>query len=106
MKLTKHTRLIPILLITLLYSCSYINSNTQDLKIQHESLSKHFEDEANQNQIKLEEHQKLLNQLKSKKYVYGKHAEDLEKHNKEVINLYEKLITSNREMSQLLNEKH
>jgi hypothetical protein len=75
-----------------------------DLIVQHDALIKHFEEEAEQIQIKIDEHKKFLSQFESKRYVYGRHAEDLKAHSQEVINLYEKAVVANREMAEIFRD--
>jgi len=73
-----------------------------DLIVQHDALIKHFEEEAEQIQIKIGEHKKLLS-LKS--YVYGRHAEDLKAHSQEVINLFEAVVAENKKMVEMLRDE-
>ena len=98
--------LFTLFLVCLLPACSNMNSHSGDvdLTVQHESLSRHFEDEANEMQIKVDEHKKRLSQFKSTSYVYGRHAEDLKTHNQEVINLYEQIVVANRRMAQMFRD--
>jgi len=96
--------LIILVLICLLPACSTMNSHATDvdLIVQHDALIKHFEEEAEQIQIKIGEHQKLLS-LKS--YVYGRHAEDLKAHSQEVINLFEAVVAENKKMVEMLRDE-
>jgi len=95
--------LVPLFLVCLLPACSTMNSHATDvdLIVQHDALIRHFEEEAKQIQIMIDEHKKLLS-LKS--YVYGRHAEDLKTHSEEVIDLYEKAVVTNREMAELFRD--
>lgn len=97
--------IIPVL-VCLLSACSNMNSHATDvdLIVQHDALIKHFEEEAKQIQIKINEHKKFLSQFVSKRYVYGRHAEDLKAHSQEVINLYEKAVVANREMADIFRD--
>jgi len=77
-----------------------------DLIVQHDALIRHVEEEANQIQMKIDDHKKFLSQFESKSYFYGRHAKDLKTHSEEVIDLYEKVVSANREMVEMLrNEK-
>ncbi|NOV29698.1 hypothetical protein [Methylomonas sp. ZR1] len=86
----------------LLSGCSLFDRHAMapDLAIQHVALAKHFEDEANELQIKIEEHKKMLSQFESKSFLYGRHANDLKAHSQEVIDLYQQAVTANREMAE------
>lgn len=99
--------LVPLFLVCLLPACSTMNSHATDvdLIVQHDALIRHFEEEANQIQMKIDEHKKFLSQFESKSYVYGRHAEDLKTHSEEVINLYEKAVAANREMVEMLRDE-
>ncbi|WP_292434851.1 hypothetical protein [Methylobacter sp.] len=95
--------ILPVL-VCLLSACCHMNSHSlnADLIAHHVALSQHFEDEANEIQIKVDEHKKLLSQFESESYVYGKNAGDLKSQNQEAINLYEKVIAVNRKMAEML----
>jgi hypothetical protein len=99
--------LSPLILIHLLSACSMVDtySTDTDLKIQHKALAKHFENEANELQAKVEEHKQFLDHFDSKRYVYGKHANDLKAHSQEVIELYQQAITVNRDMAELVRQE-
>ena len=88
----------------LLSGCSLFDRHAMapDLAIQHVALAKHFEDEANELQIKIEEHKKMLSQFESKSYLYGRHANDLKAHSQEVIDLYQQAVTANQDMAEMV----
>ncbi|WP_415878394.1 hypothetical protein [Methylomonas sp. TEB] len=93
-----------VLAESLLSACSFMEPHAldTDLTIQHEALAKHFQDEANELQTKIEEHKEYLSQFESQRYVYGRHANDLKAHNQEVIDLYQQAVTANRDMAEML----
>jgi peptidoglycan hydrolase CwlO-like protein len=99
--------LIILVLVCLLSACSNMNSHATDvdLIVQHDALIKHFEEEAEQIQIKIGEHKKFLSQFESKSYVYGRHTEDLKAHSQEVINLFEEVVAENRKMVEMLRDE-
>ncbi|MBS3962891.1 MAG: hypothetical protein KGZ80_00105 [Methylomonas sp.] len=88
----------------LLSACSLMDRHARDvdLDVQHTALAKHFEEEANELQARIEEHQEFLNQFETKRYLYGRHANDLKAHNQEVIDLYQQAITANRDMADMV----
>lgn len=88
----------------LLSGCSIFDRHAMapDLAIQHAALTKHFEDEANELQIKVDEHKKFLSQFESKSFLYGRHANDLKAHSQEVIDLYQKAIIANQDMAKII----
>ncbi|NOU21610.1 MAG: hypothetical protein HOO93_07420 [Methyloglobulus sp.] len=100
------------LLITLLMAqCLLSACNTLDrhrvnteLAVQHEALAKHFEAEAAEIQAKIDEHKKFLSHFESKRYVYGRHADDLKAHSQEVIRIYEQAAIENRKMAEWVRE--
>lgn len=97
--------LIPLALAQcLLSACSFMVPHAMDvdLGVQHTALAKHFEEEASELQSKIEEHQKFLNQFETKRYLYGRHANDLKAHSQEVIDLYQQAITANRDMADMV----
>ncbi|MFA6172257.1 hypothetical protein A1359_19925 [Methylomonas lenta] len=65
-------------------------------------MAKHIEEEANELQARIGEHQKFLNQFETKRYLYGRHANDLKAHSQEVIDLYQQAITANRDMADMV----
>lgn len=98
----KLTLLITLILAhCLLSACSTLDRHAMDteLAVQHQSLAKHFEDEANEMQLKVDEHKKFLSHFESKRYVYGRHADDLKAHSQKMIRIYEQAVAANREMA-------
>lgn len=91
----------------LLSACSTLDRHgiAPDLAIQHVALAKHFEDEADELQAKIEEHKKMLSEFESKRYVYGRHANDLKAHSQEVIDLYQQAVVANRDMAEMVRER-
>lgn len=49
-------------------------------KTDHETLAKHYDETADEMQVKVAEHKKLLNQYELKAYLYGRQAEDFKAH--------------------------
>ncbi len=90
----------------LLSACSNLNSYSvaPELAIQHESLAKHLQDEAAEIQAKIDEHKEFLNKFESKRYVYGRHANDLKAHSQVMIRIYEQAVSANRKMAEQLQE--
>jgi len=95
-----------ILAHCLLTACSALDrhATATELAVQHESLAKHFKDEASEMQLKVDEHKKFLRHFESKRYVYGRHANDLKAHSQEVIDLYQQAVIANRDMAEMLSE--
>jgi len=101
--------LITLLLGTgLLVACSEMNPHPMDMtqavqsattKADHEALAKHYEEAAQELQLKVEEHKKLLNQYRSKSYLYGRQAQSFENHCEALINAYEKAAQANLSMA-------
>jgi len=100
----KTKSLIAPALLCLLSACSHMNSHSlnDNLIANHVALSKHFEDEANEMQVKADENKKLFSQFEPESYVYGKNAETLKSQSQEVINTYEKAIAADRKMAEML----
>jgi hypothetical protein len=96
------------LILGLVVACAERNPHPMDMsqailnaesKADHEALAKHYEEAANEMQLKADEHKKLLDQYQSKSYLYGRQAEDLKAHCRELINFYEKAAATNRKMA-------
>ncbi|MDX8130327.1 hypothetical protein QLH52_23755 [Methylomonas sp. OY6] len=104
--MTLKSLILLVLAESLLSACSFMEPHAMDtdLAIQHETLAKHFQDEANELQTKIEEHKKFLSRFDSQRYVYGRHANDLKAHSQEVIDLYQQAVTANRDMAEMLRE--
>ena len=106
------TKLLITLLLALglLSACAEMNPHPMDMsqavqnaesKADHEALAKHYDEEANEMQLKVDEHKKLLDQYKSKAYLYGRQAQSFKDHCQWLINAYEKAVVSNREMAEM-----
>jgi len=104
------------LLITLLFAlglltaCAEMNPHPMDMsqavqsaesKADHEALAKHYDEAADEMQLKVDEHKKLLSQYESKAYLYGRQAEDFKAHCLRLIDVYEKAVDSNRKMAEM-----
>jgi len=98
------------LALGLLSACSEMNPHPMDMsqavqnatsKADHEALAKHYEEAANEMQVKVDEHKKLLSQYESKSYLYGRQAEDLKAHCLKLIDVYEKAVKENLEMAKM-----
>jgi endonuclease III len=99
-----------ILSLVLLTACAEMNPYPMDMsqavlnaesKTDHEALAKHYDEAADEMQVKVDEHKKLLNQYESKAYLYGRQAEDLKTHCLRLIDVYEKAVESNRKMAEM-----
>lgn len=73
-------------------------------KADHETLAKHYEEAAQEMQSKVDEHKKLLSQYESKRYLYGRQAEDIKEHSEALINSYERAVAANRKMAEMHRE--
>lgn len=102
------SKLLIILLLaqSLLSACNTLDRHGVDteLGVQHEALAKHFEAEADEIQAKIDEHKQFLSHFESKRYVYGRHADDLKAHSQEVIRIYEQAAIENRKMAESVRE--
>ncbi len=107
----KTKMLIPLLFcLGILAACAEMNPHPMDMsqavlnaetKADHEALAKHYDEEAEVMQLKVDEHKKLLEQYQSKAYLYGRQAEDLKAHCESLINAYEKAVEENRKMAEM-----
>ena len=106
------TKLLITLLLTLglLTACSEMNPHPMDMsqavqsatsKYDQEELADYYEKAANEMQVKVDEHKKLLDQYQSKSYLYGRQAEDLKAHCQELITVYEKAVVADRKMAEI-----
>ena len=102
--------IILFFVIGLMTACAEMNPHPMDMsqavqnaetKADHEALAKHYDEEANEMQLKVDEHKKLLSQYESKAYLYGRQAQDLKTHCYSLINSYEKAVEENRKMAEL-----
>ncbi|NOU21798.1 MAG: hypothetical protein HOO93_08405 [Methyloglobulus sp.] len=108
----KHMHLITLFFaLGLLTACAEMNPHPMDMtqavqsaetKADHESLAKHYDEAANEMQLKVDEHKKLLSQYESKAYLYGRQAEDFKAHCLRLIDVYEQeAVESNRKMAEM-----
>jgi len=105
----KSKLLIAVLLsVGLMSSCAEMNPHPMDMsqavqnattKADHKAIAEHYEETANEMQLKVDEHKKLLDQYQSKSYLYGRQAEDLKAHCQELINVYERAVDANKKMA-------
>ena len=103
--------LIPLLLtLGLLSACAEMDPHPMDMsqavqdaktKADHEALAQHYEQAANDMQLKVDEHEKLLSKYESHAYLYGRQAEDLKAHCRNLINIYEKAVEANLNMAKM-----
>jgi endonuclease III len=109
----KQLWIILLLAFGLMTACSEMNPHPMDMskavqnaqtKSDHEALAQHYDGAANEMQLKVDEHKKILNQYESKAYLYGRQAEDLKAHCENLINSYEKAVTANRKMAEMHRE--
>lgn len=105
-----HILITLILALGLLSACSEMNPHPMDMsqavlnaetKADHQALAKHYDEAAEEMQLKVDEHKKILSQYESKAYLYGRQAEDLKAHCNSLINSYEKAVTANRKMAEM-----
>ncbi|ESS73785.1 hypothetical protein MGMO_10c00070 [Methyloglobulus morosus KoM1] len=106
------TKFLITLLLTLglLTACAEMNPHPMDMsqavlnaetKADHEALAKHYDEEAEVMQLKVDEHKKLLEQYESKAYLYGRQAEDLKAHCERLVTSYENAVDANRKMAEM-----
>ncbi|MDD5580755.1 MAG: hypothetical protein PHY16_15950 [Methylobacter sp.] len=105
--------IIFLLALGLLAACAEMNPHPMDMdlavqnaesKADHEALAKHYEEAAQEMQVKVDEHKKLLSQYESKSYLYGRQAEDIKAHCQRLIDVYEKAAEENLSMAKLHRE--
>ena len=99
-----------LLCLGLLYACSEMNPHPMDMvqavqsaetKADHEALAKHYDEAADEMQLKVDEHKKLLSQYESKAYLYGRQAEDFKAHCQRLVTSYENAVDANRKMAEM-----
>jgi len=106
------TKLLVTLFLTLglLAACAEMNPHPMDMnlalqnaktKADHEELAKHYEEAAEEMQVKADEHKKLLSQYEAQSYLYGRQAEDLKAHCQRLIDVYEKAAEENLHMARM-----
>ncbi|WP_394753639.1 hypothetical protein [Crenothrix sp.] len=100
----------PFLVLGLLTACAEMNPHPMDMsqavlnaetKADHAALAKHYDEVADEMQLKVDEHKKLLSQYESKAYLYGRQAEDFKAHCQRLVDDYEKVVASNRKMAEM-----
>jgi hypothetical protein len=99
-----------IFALGLLVACAEMNPHSMDMnlavqnaktKADHEALAEHYEEAAQEMQLKVDEHKKLLSQYQSKSYLYGRQAEDFKAHCERLIDVYDKAAKENLEMAKI-----
>lgn len=105
----KTRRFITVLPVLFLFaSCAQMNPHPMDMtqavqsaetRADHESLAKHYEDVAKEMQLKAQEHQKKLKLYEANSYRYGKQAESLQDHCRNLIRIYEQAREENMIMA-------
>jgi endonuclease III len=99
-----------LLALGLLTGCSEMKAHPMDMsqavenattKADHEALAKHYEETANEMQLKVDEHKKLLSRYNSKSYLYGRQAQGLKEHCQALINVYQRAVEANMKMAQM-----
>ncbi len=106
------THLVISLLLTLgfLSACAEMDPHPMDMsqavqdaktKADHEALAQHYEQAANDMQLKVDEHKKLLSKYESHAYLYGKQAQDFKAHCRNLITIYEKAVEANLNMAKM-----
>lgn len=105
------TKLLMTLFLTagLFAACTEMKPHPMDMsqavqsastKADHEALAKHYDEAADEMQVKVDEHKKLLSQYQSKSYLYGKQGESFKEHCQMLIDAYEKAAEANRAMAE------
>ncbi|MCK9394004.1 MAG: hypothetical protein M0Q44_00205 [Methylobacter sp.] len=103
-----------LLAVGLLSACSEMNPHPMDMnlavhnatsKADHEALAQHYEEEAKEMQLKVDEHKKLLSQYRSIGYRYGRPPDDFveyfKDHCQRLIDAYEKAVEENLSIANL-----
>jgi endonuclease III len=107
-----NTKLLITLLLALglLTACAELDPHSMDMaqavqnaetKADHEALAKHYDDAADEMQLKVDEHKKLLSQYGSKAYLYGRQAQSFKDHCQWLVAAYEKAVEANRKMAEM-----
>ncbi len=106
MKTRRFLTILPVLL--LFVSCAQMNPHPMDMtqavqsaktSADHESLAKHYEDIAKEMQLNAQEHQKKLKLYETNSYRYGKQAQLLQDHCRNLIRIYEQAVEENMTMA-------
>lgn len=98
--------LITILMLSFLSGCAQMNPvktvqgnevhgvdrNTAD---DHDTLAKHYEDEAKKMQSRLQEHKKRLRDYEEHSYYYGRRGQEFQSHTSANIRYYENAVEEN-----------
>ncbi|MGZ8907751.1 MAG: hypothetical protein ACXW1U_18765 [Methylobacter sp.] len=105
--------IIFLLALGLIAACAEMNPHPMDMsvavrnagsKADHEALAQHYEEVANEMQVKVDEHKRLLGEYESKSYLYGRQAQDFKAHCQRLIDAYEKAAEENLSMAKLHRE--
>lgn len=100
------TVFIALLLLNFVTACSQVNPHPMDMTqmVQnakthddHEALAQHYEDSAKEMQVKLAEHEKLLEKYQAGNY--GRQAQTLKNHCEFLIRTYRQAVESNKGMA-------
>lgn len=92
----------------MLASCAQPNLHPMDMsaavqsaktRADHEALAAHYEQAAQEAVSKIDEHKKLLEQYKTRGYLYGKQALNLQSHCEAIIRSYQQIANANSEMA-------
>jgi ABC-type Fe3+-citrate transport system substrate-binding protein len=105
------TKLLIFLLsaLVVLVACSEMKTHPMDMsqavqsastQADHEALAKHYDEVADEMQLKVDEHKKLLADYHAKSYKYGRQGPIFEQHCQMLINAYESAVTANRGMAE------
>ncbi|MEW6037173.1 MAG: hypothetical protein AB1648_02820 [Pseudomonadota bacterium] len=103
--------LLPVALtLGLLASCAQPNPHPMDMtaavqsaktRADHEALAAHYEQAAKDAAIKIDEHKQLLDQYKTRGYLYGKQALNFQSHCEAIIRSYQQIANDNSEMAKM-----
>lgn len=94
----------------LLVGCAQLNPHPMDMTVavqnaktsaDHEALAAHYEEAAKDAEAKVEEHRKLLDQYKTKSYLYGKQAASFQAHCEGLIYSFQQIAKANAEMAEM-----
>lgn len=100
------TVFIALLLLNFLTACSQVNPHPMDMTqmVQnakthddHEALAQHYDDAAKEMQVKLSEHEKLLEKYQAGSY--GRQAQALKNHCEFLIRTYRQAADANKNMA-------
>lgn len=108
--------LVPFFLtLGLFVACAETNPHSMDMTktvqnaktaADHEALAKHYDEMADEMQVKVDEHKKLLALYQSEPYLYPyeKQTPPMTLHCQNLINAYESAVKANREMAKMHRE--